>query len=629
MKLTPEHPVGPVLPSGKDRENAIEIVSGGERDGRRRSSRKAFGESAKAGNDNLPSSLVEIKKKPKLKHSLVALVRQQQREEQSETRLRTLQAEFEAEELRRTAERMESNVAAGLHSLGATASDGEDGERMKLAIQRTEAGEGEEEFFYFKGLKEGIADDPYPNLGHDPFPKVGTREASAWFNKLLDEKWRTQAFLSGFVRDIAATKGLPPRVRHWIISQLLFEPREEICEAYVAVLEACHFIATEAENLYGLGDIYDTSTTASRGSQDAVESGAQDPNPQFSPIQGLCYFVRLLRCSSLGHAEVGAALQELLFAKLDIRVARNAKLKSVIDDTIESLLQSPYEPVTSLEAPSVELARQWDWWRRQEDIVFPALVAALQSTEISLQLRCRAVAAMPVYSPTSHRLRRYLALTLLLSANSEYATTHGRPSTSSQTSKSPPLTRWILPLEREGNGRALLQTLNHSPLFLLSEETDFITLNHAIRVLDIAIDGGFGPAATPPLWSAPMSKTHPYDTYSPAHTSPNTLIDAFITRIAVSAAQIKDAGTTHLSRTLAKSALERLGKRLEYCVRSKPRKRQGVFGLGSGSGFGVKEQSEMSAKESGGGEGMLRAFVSDGWIEMEGSADALAGALVD
>jgi len=625
LKLTPEHPVAPVFPSGKDRENAIEIASGGERDGRRRSSRRALGESSGAGNERLPSSVVEVKKKPKLKHSLAALVRQQQREAQSETRLRTLQAEFEAEELRRTAERSEDAAAAGLHSLGATASDGEDGERMKLAIQRTEAGEGEEEFICFRGIRSWVQNKPFPDLKAE--------DVGPCFSRLANQQWRVQAFLSGFVREITMRSGLPEKLRWWLAHQLFFEDSEGLREAYVAVLQAGLSAAqpkrSESEAVTSgqtdekqLWNFYVLATPMTdHWWLGYVNDGPPQEDSSFDPTHRLHHFLAIIRTSTPDSApQLAATLQQLIFAKLDTRIANHAGMKVMIDDTIESLLHSPAADSSFvLERP------------KGIQSALCKLNAAIKSSNVSLQLKCRAVASITALSERSHHMRRKLAFELLLRCERDEYEVLTDPvdywSSTPRARTTPVTLMWDL--AREENGRTLLLILDESPLFTLNEETDFITLNHIIRVLDIAIDAGFNPPSTESPTSASMIKRYPSATYGSPHTSPNTLIDAFITRIATLAGQIKDAGTTHLSRTLAKSALERLGKRLEYCVRSKPRKRQGVFGFDSGSIFGVREVGEMGVKESGGDKGMWRAFVSGEGIEMGGSVDRLAGALMD
>jgi len=604
LKLTPEHPVAPVLPSGKDRENAIEIASGGERDGRRRSSRRAVEGRSKAGGDRLPSSLAETKKKPKLKHSLAALVRQQQREEQSETRLRTLQADFEAEQLRRATERSGDAAAVGLPSLGTTASDGEDGERMKLAIQRTEAGEGEEMFFYFRGLRDGVRDEALSVL-----PKAGL---SASLARLADESWRTQAFLSGFIRDIAMRKRLPRTLRRWIVMQLALETRQDICEAYLAVLEACS-IGAEIENapgslasrrdmeeeVWNLGDFYGLATPSAQAFVRAPTERTllgQETIPD--PTSRLRYILPLIQHSTILGDKLITTLHELIFAKLDARISVSASLKGLIDDTIETLLHP--RGASAIEGATLAAIREQELQRDlQETILFSALGESIQGTNLSLQLRSRAVAAIPVFSERSHKMRRFLALELLIHRNG--SEDKKPPKDESNPYLRPPP---ALPLHRYDNSKALLQALHHSPMFIINDETDFITLNHAVSILDIALDSGFhSPHVLNELEI--VQKQDDSQAWHDSETLQNGLVDAFITRIASIAAQIKDAGTTHLSRTLAKSALERLSKRLEYCVRSKPRKRIGRGFLG----FGVKIDGGDEARVE---NSFLRHWVHEG-----------------
>jgi hypothetical protein len=85
-----------------------------------------------------------------------------------------------------------------------------------------------------------------------------------------------------------------------------------------------------------------------------------------------------------------------------------------------------------------------------------------------------------------------------------------------------------------------------------------------------------------------------------------------VSHLRLMSSKIRDAGTSHLKRTEAKSALERLIVRLEASVRTKPRPRKGVFdrpgalSAGALDGYLRRVESEHGAagvNGSGGGSG--------------------------
>ena len=97
------------------------------------------------------------------------------------------------------------------------------------------------------------------------------------------------------------------------------------------------------------------------------------------------------------------------------------------------------------------------------------------------------------------------------------------------------------------------------------------------------------------------------------------------------ASRIRGAGTTHLRRTEAKSAFDRLITRLEHSVRTKPKPRKGIFGGVTGeqrtflSGF-LKRPDEKQEDDSSGVDTVTKAQLSADDISDACGTNAFHGA---
>lgn len=393
-------------------------------------------------------------------------------------------------------------AASGLQA--AVTDDSDEGERVMLAMQRTGALEDEEKFYFFDGVKHNVVDEDFPDaLDGEP----------TWIEKLRRERWRIQACLSGFAAESARKDGLPPAVQMWMAQRLIHDKRDDVCEAYISVLETCQLSLSEESWL----PLFHKSGSIASGD-------AQSRYPH-----RLEYVLRLAQHISSARIDQSAAiLRDLIFATLDASLEQHASSRFAIEDCIQNIIDQV--PADSRKT------------------FYHSLESRIIASEFSTAVKCRAVAAIPARSESSYTVRRLLATRLVLDGLDPIETGH----LFSQ-----------LPAQPQCADGILLQ-LKTAPEFSISETTDYGLLNLLIQVLEIAIGNGFD---QPGVDKSSKDFTKQF----------NAQIDGFIDQLNIMESRIRDAGTTHLRRTQAKSAIERLAKRLEYGIRTKPRPRKGVF----------------------------------------------------
>lgn len=461
------------------------------------------------------------------------MARQREKEEKVEIKMRQVEAEFEEAERQREEEISKDNAGARGRE-AALADDSDEGERMNLAMQRTEAKGGDTELFFF----EGVRDDP----AHAVLLPQALGDAShSWVQRLQDEQWRVQACLTGFLGDLVAEHGLPQFFRDWLAYQILHETREDLCEVYISIVEAD--IESESsvdKRTLNFNDFY----VLHRPGSEPRRPGDQSPGSTRQQPRALSHVVRMLRCLTVraGDHAIGGLVLDLIHAAIDATVRSDASLQDLIFETIEDLLDSAHDETRLL------------------DEICTAFIAS----QLCVQLKCRAITSLPGCSQRLHALRRRLALELIFAD------------------------QLSAPLTSIRHVDAILERLRNASEYQISEATDYIHLNSLVSVLDIAIDAGFNEDALPSHGLAqepprrkeciPSDRTKSVNSEENAENAFNKQIDLFVHQLTLMSSRIKDAGTAHLHRTEAKHAIERLAKRLEYGVRTKPRPRKKTFG---------------------------------------------------
>ncbi|KAK5129016.1 hypothetical protein LTR85_000349 [Meristemomyces frigidus] len=614
-----------MTPPGRDAKSAIEIPDTVKP--ARQSARLSDKGSIKSGRSTprLPPS----PPRTVYKHSLLKMVKAHEKSEKQDARIAVAEAAVaEADNKKKDDQAAAAQHVDGKTMAEAMAVDSDEGTRIRQAMERTEAMQDEGHFSFFS--------DAAPRVENVPFP-VDSLPDKRWAKILKEEKSRIQACLTGFAVDLAARRLLPKNVIRWFACQLAYEPREELCDAYVAIIQACpDGLDMVWSTLSTLRTFYHT-TLGDKGYQStpcdnlsSVPASGTPEDEQFHCVCGYadddgsavacdscgkgqhttCYYPQydgkqlpkdlehhcgdcrprtvdkaaaqqrqkkrranlpppltlrthveirtsalryvipaVERCATLaGVEQVARATADFALASLDEQVKGNLTLRMTIMESIEALLAR---------VPKKDLSK-----------VCSAVKQHLfDDIDITLLLRCQIITALPATSVHAHELRRRLALSCITEESNDIANSSR-------------------PLASPDWANVLLDRLRTSPHFSISGESDYLLLLHLTTVLDIAIDAGFSDFAflslPPPKPVGPFGKL---PGPPPEERKFNTQIDALTRQLRTTASRIRDAGATHLRRTEAKSALERLAVRLEHSVRTRPKPKKDVFGGGGGHGF--------------------------------------------
>lgn len=488
------------------------------------------------------------------KHSLLNMAKQRAKEAASEAKIAKAESEMqEAERLQAWRDRSSSTKVEPKTMAKEFAQDSEEEERMIMAMERTEVLKGEEAFYFFRGEADEKTQLDFP---------VGELSTCGLSSLQEESKWQ-QACTSGFLAIVASQRELPGELVARVHNQIFHEPSEEVCEAYVSILDA---LVRSQHNLpdlaFSLSETHPGQTVRDAEDDVKVKGGTSLPTRLRHALMTMAVLA-----PQIATVDQACALAELILLNNDEDVRNNMEMQLEIERAMSSILQS-HTSNQDLEVVFRETIRQ-----------------ILHASSISRHLLSRAIASLPATTLPLHQLRRKLALHILLDASIDENIDTNSPST----------------------GVRLLLRLKKHTSFHISESTDYTTLHSLIDLLDIAIDVGFSDFAFLSQEDHSQHKEAPKRLFghaavasSPAEVAFNAQIDDLVSHLRSMGSKIRDAGTSHLKRTEAKSALERLIIRLEVAVRTKPRPRKSVFDR---AGFG--------AVNSGALDGYLRRVESE------------------
>lgn len=168
-------------------------------------------------------------------------------------------------------------------------------------------------------------------------------------------------------------------------------------------------------------------------------------------------------------------------------------------------------------------------------------------------------------------------------------------------------------LDREGITSTVTLQLQKSTRFKVREDTDFAVLGARIGILDIAIGAGFsdfsflaaqGEEAVGQADTAVTKGLSRRPPLGEQETAFIEAIDGLVAELRLLASYIRDVGAAHMRRTECKGMIEKLAYRLEYGVRTRAKRKKGVFG-GGGGGTGSSNvfRNFMSKQQGCGAEG--------------------------
>lgn len=426
-----------------------------------------------------------------------------------------------------------------------------------MAMERTEVLKGEENFYFFRNETQQWTETEFPTSGLEKYD----------LGFLRDESKRQQACISGFVAIMASQRGLPEQLITWLHSESLRGNPEQLSESYVAILDALvrgqHHIPDLA---FSLSEQYPGQTL--RDAEDSVRFDGGNFVPQ--NLKSTLNMMAVL-APHKPSVDQACALAELILLNNDENVRGDMDIQAHIEHAMHAIL-APSASDEDLQVVYRETTRQ-----------------ILHASSISRHILSRAIVSLPATTTKLQQLRRKLALHILLDASINEDIDVTSPST----------------------GVRLLLRMKKHDSFSITETTNYTLLHSLIDLVDIAIDVGFSDLAFLNKNAQPSHQDgfraksvfgHATTAQSPAEKSFNAQIDDITSHLRSMGSKIRDAGTSHLKRTEAKSALERLIVRLEYAVRTRPRPRKGVFdragaGVGAMDGF-LRHVSEVSEKDA-------------------------------
>lgn len=435
------------------------------------------------------------------------------------------------------------------------AQDSDEEERMIMAMDRTEALRGEETFYFFRNHAGERMETTFPTEDLESYG----------LTFLQDDTKMRRACTSGFLALVASQKGLPGRLVSWIHNQIFQERSPELCDSYVAIIDALVTTEQDLPDLaFSLGETHTGQTFRDLGASSNSDTSTALPANLHHALKAMAALA-----PRMPPVDQACAIAELILLNNDENVRSDMTMRIHIESAMYAILESNADE--PLETVFQETTRQ-----------------IVHASSMSRHLLSRAIAGLPAITFRLHQLKRRLALHIVLDAPLDEDIDVASPST----------------------GVRLTLRMKKHPSFFISETTDYTALHSLCDLLDIAIDVGFsdlsflGQKALPPS-EFPTKGTGLFSNaptpQNPEEASFNSQIDAIVSQLRLMSSKIRDAGTSHLKRTEAKSALERLIVRLECAVRTKPRVKKGVF-----------DRTSIGNMSAGALEGFLRRAGSGG-----------------
>ncbi|KAK0824593.1 hypothetical protein LTR73_007643 [Friedmanniomyces endolithicus] len=584
------------------------------------------------------------------KHSLLKMVKANQKQEKQKRRVAEIEAEVaDTEKLRKELEALGKGEVDPQAMAAEIAENSEDEERLGTAIERTEALQEEVTYNFFLERSVRVARRSFPvkAFGQEPFAAI-----------MKDDQAREQACLTGFVADLAAEGLLPHAAIVWFVRQMVHESREELCEAYVEIVRHA---ATDQAGLRdachpSLGVLYDTvgqgvpdgsiNTQKSPQLDEAILSASSLQQPKVvakctcNEDEGDDRAVACESCktrhTSCYHQQFdGQDLSKTLSNEyvgvnprtLDGRAAHKHSSPSLADQspnkgagtklsTIAPGLQYVVRAMQYMIAGTsvqrigqavVDLAYANidDHVRKDIEIQLTiqnsieGLLEDLDPTKLDSIYDYLNKRLFPPEQHPNILLCRLVASLPASSINAHHLRRRLALYCVTESSSTIPLTSptWF---------RTLTKRLRTAPEYTISNSTNYALLHALISILDLALDAGFSDFAfltappKPPSVAEPQRPSHPlfaHLTTSAASTkipeeekALNSHVDALVAQLKFMASRVRNSGAAHMTRMEAKEALERVVVRAEWGVRTRGKGRSEVFGGGGvGEEGGVRE----------------------------------------
>lgn len=387
--------------------------------------------------------------------------------------------------------------------------DEEDADRLKDALQRTEALHRDKTWSFFRAsLEAQIASPPrFPDLEGSQLRPILHRQDS-----------RQQAFLNGFVEDYATKIDLPDELELWILDSTYSEKREDLRLSYVHVLKELGLRKDELLTPQRIDDMF-----RNIGASDEALDMQKSVTPNFITFTHAGDFVQdhLIPVLGLINALAGTlkldssihAICTLCRLLLDRLVAGNGSLVTSINETLNNLIDSIPDLL----------------YKQVLYTALPIVYGSVYDPALRLQL----LRNLPVYACRTAIFRRRLALAFFFH-DADYL--------------KKPEENLVVDL-------ASIATYIQTSRFTIRKETDYAQLMASMAILDIGIDMG-----DPVLPLSTKKEEQEFD----------FAVDLLSRRLKEISAQIVGASALNMRRTEAKEILDAIQRRLKYTVRSRP-----------------------------------------------------------
>ncbi|KAH8662014.1 hypothetical protein BX600DRAFT_437444 [Xylariales sp. PMI_506] len=421
--------------------------------------------------------------------------------------------------------------------------DSEDskGDKLVMAMDRTQANEASLWCYFFS--PNSTCDSPTRR----PFPTRAVR-LKPW-SILKSEKQREQMFIRGLPTVLAQKEGtLPDELYQWILDEICVEKKQQLRTQYINIATLCEDNTrrqVDEKQLYHMLELMGGSEHEVSGEKFTLSSGMKEPYLDRDWVP-LGYFLQLLgqMAPNLAIQSAISATKLLLRLSLDPVVTDNVRIRLEYSKAIQAL-------VSALPSES----QQWNYCCGEiSQYIYRGVDQASQ--------RCIAISLIPSATGRLVELQRRLASVALLD-NASAGAIHPDQS-----------------VEMHDLFVRLAQ-----PDFQVNQSTDFTELNALITLLDIVIGNGwhlqlaFGSLDQTPNGTGKVPRSANQD-----HTSleTDTKFDAEVDRLArgLKALHDKINDNALISRKEAKAALDGMGKRLAYTVRTKPPPKSTIFDTG-------------------------------------------------
>ncbi|KAJ9635459.1 hypothetical protein H2199_008462 [Coniosporium tulheliwenetii] len=413
--------------------------------------------------------------------------------------------------------------------LASVVEDDEAAGQLAQAMDKTDALQQDEVWHFFQDGDTRPAERTFPSRSLPP---------ESWVMMLKSRETREQAFTSGCVQMIAATKALPEELVTWMMDELVYQTREDLTHAYLRTLQSCGTRAGECLTPSRLHQLFRDLSAK----QEAIDpSGSLVPSRQPDDISnpplppGLRWLLELLRilAPGFGNETRSAALNIALRLCFDASVLADGRIQHCVQETTSALIDS---------IPAA-LA---------EETLHASALSIFNNVKPPL-LRLRLAAALPTHTPRQAKLARRLALAFFMN-DSRFLT---------YSLTEPKLSRTV--------ARYLLKSRS----FRIDRKTDYLALATKIDLLDLALGAGFSDLSFLELSSPPQTAVDAAPTRlkrdpegRAAEAVFNADVDALEQQLKLIENMIVSAGAEYLSKIQAKNSIERLRSRLRNTIRT-------------------------------------------------------------